>query len=79
MRTVLALASGVIIGMMVQTGSRSPRDIGSLNHVAIAVSDFEVASLLYSETFGFPRAFAFREPNGSPRLSYFHVNRSTSS
>ena len=77
MRTILALASGVLIGMMIQTASRPLRDIVSLNHVAIAVSDFEPASRLYSETFGFPRAFAFREPDGSPRLSYFQVNRGT--
>ena len=77
MRTVLVLTVGVVIGMTVQALTGQGRDIISLNHVAIAVPDFEPASRVYSDTFGFPRVFAFREPDGSPRLSYFQVNRST--
>jgi len=77
MRSTLCLVLGVAIGVGVQTAFGQQREIVSLNHVAIAVSDFEAASRFYSEGMGFPQAFAFREQNGSPNLSYFQINRNT--
>lgn len=78
MRNALCLVAGIIIGAGAATGvAQQPRDILSLNHVAIAVADFDGASAFYSDVMGFPRAFAFREADGSPALSYFQVNRNT--
>src|SRR5207248_3283036 len=77
MRNVLCLVIGIIIGASAATGLGQQRDIVSLNHIAIAASDFDAASKFYTEVMGFPRAFAFREADGSPALSYFQVNRNT--
>ncbi len=81
MRSALSLAIGILIGAGAATAAaqRPPRDIVSLNHVAIAVpgADFDAMSAFYSDVMGFPRAFAFREADGSPYLSYFQINRST--
>jgi catechol 2,3-dioxygenase-like lactoylglutathione lyase family enzyme len=81
MRSALFLAAGMLIGAgaATATAERPPRDIVSLNHVAIAVpaADFDATSAFYSDVMGFPRAFAFREADGSPYLSYLQINRNT--
>ena len=82
LRNALYLATGIIIGTGAQTAVgraavNQPRDIVGLNHVAIAVPDYDAASTFYSDVMGFKRAFALRQPDGSPYLSYFQVNSST--
>ena len=77
MRSALLLVLGVIIGASAQTAIGQQRDITSLNHVAIAVDTFDAAAKFYANSMGFPEAFAFREPDGRPTLSYFQVNRNT--
>src|SRR3954466_1913848 len=77
MRYALCLITGIMIGAGVQSLVGQPRDIVGLNHVAIAVPDYEHASAFYSDVMGFRRAFALRQPDGSPYLSYFQVNSST--
>jgi len=77
MRNALYLVIGMAIGASAVPAGGEPRDIASLNHVAIAATDFDGISAFYSDVMGFPRAFAFRETDGSPALSYFQVNRNT--
>src|SRR5262245_26602355 len=77
MRNALYVAIGIVIGASGATAVGQPRDIVSLNHVAIAVPDVDAASAFYADVMGFPRAFAFRETDGRPALSYFQVNRNT--
>jgi catechol 2,3-dioxygenase-like lactoylglutathione lyase family enzyme len=77
MRSALSLVMGIVIGAGAATLAGQQRDIVSLNHVAIAVADFDGASAFYGDVMGLPRAFAFREADGSPYLSYFQVNRNT--
>jgi catechol 2,3-dioxygenase-like lactoylglutathione lyase family enzyme len=67
------LAAGFGIGR-----SRSAEhEIVSLNHVAIAVEDFDAEAAFYSEVLGFPAAFVFRDEEGAPLFGYFQINEST--
>jgi catechol 2,3-dioxygenase-like lactoylglutathione lyase family enzyme len=77
MRNMFCLVVGTLIGAAAAPLLGQQRDIVSLNHVAIAAQDFEATSAFYSDVMGFPRAFAFREADGSPYLTYFQVNRNT--
>lgn len=77
MRSTIFLVVGIVAGATMQTALGQQREVISLNHVAIAVSDFDAASRFYSQGMGFPQAFAFTEPSGSPNLSYFQINRNT--
>jgi catechol 2,3-dioxygenase-like lactoylglutathione lyase family enzyme len=79
MSNALCLVIGICVGAAAATVASQPRDIVSLNHIAIAVpaADFGSTSAFYSDVMGLPRAFAFREPDGSPYLSYFQINRNT--
>ena len=52
MRNVLCLVIGIIIGASAATGLGQQRDIVSLNHIAIAASDFDAASAFYTEVMG---------------------------
>ena len=51
--------------------------IVGLNHVAVSVADYKGATDFYGRQMGFREAFSFREPDGSPYLTYFQVNRDT--
>ena len=77
MRQALYLVVGALLGAGTHAAVAGPRDIVSLNHVAIAVPNVDQAAKFYTTTMGFPEAFAFREPDGTPRLSYFQINRNT--
>jgi catechol 2,3-dioxygenase-like lactoylglutathione lyase family enzyme len=77
MRSALCLVTGIIIGAGAVTAAGQRRDIVSLDHVAIAVKDFDRLSAFYSDVMGLPTAFSFREADGSPYLSYFQVSRNT--
>jgi catechol 2,3-dioxygenase-like lactoylglutathione lyase family enzyme len=70
-------AVGIVIGTMLQGAmAQSPRAT-AVNHVAIAVPNFEEARKFYTETMGFREAFSFRDDNGQPALTYLQVSRET--
>ena len=75
MRNALLLALGIVIGASTQTALGQPRNIASLNHIAIDVENFDDASKFYRDGMGFPEPFTFRESDGRPTLSYFQINR----
>ena len=56
----------------VQTGAGM-----KLNHVAIAVRNYDEAVAYYTKTMGFREAFAFRQPDGKPILTYLQISRET--
>lgn len=76
LRSAVVFAVGMAVGMGVQTFAQ-PRNLVSLNHVALATEDFAGAAKFYKETMGLREAFHFDEPDGRPYLSYFQINRNT--
>ena len=77
MRSFGILMAGLIAGAAIQSAFAQEKHFIALNHVAIAVDDYEAASKFYSDTMGLPVAFSFKESDGSPYLTYFQVNRET--
>ena len=77
MRALAFFVSGILVGVALQSGLAQERRIIGLNHVALSVDNFDDAARFYSKIMGFPEAFAFREPDGKPALSYFQINRDT--
>ena len=77
MRTAIVFVTGLVVGMAVQTGRAQQGRIVGLNHAAVSVSDYAAAIEFYGTRMGFREAFSFREPDGSPYLTYFQVNRNT--
>jgi len=80
MRDALVLVTGIVIGATIAAQPAQPappRDLVSLNHVAVAARDFDGMSAFYGDVLGLPAAFSFKQADGSPYLSYFQVNRDT--
>ena len=77
MRTVSIFAAGVLVGLAIESGFAQQGRIVGLNHVAVSVADYAGATDFYGRQMGFRQAFSFREPDGSPYLTYFQVNRDT--
>jgi catechol 2,3-dioxygenase-like lactoylglutathione lyase family enzyme len=75
---VAGVGSGILLMQSVVAQSGAPKDTGmKLNHVAIFVKNFDAAIAYYTKSMGFHEAFAFREPNGAPRLTYLQISRDT--
>ena len=79
MRTSMVFLFGVLLGSVLVAGAQEPRLAGEnyLNHVAIAVENFDEAVAFYVQKMGFREAFTVRDTNGRPTLAYVQVSRNT--
>jgi catechol 2,3-dioxygenase-like lactoylglutathione lyase family enzyme len=80
----MTLLTGVVIGaaltITMTTGlaqtTRLPGD-NYMNHIAIAVENFDAALAFYTQKMGFGEAFVIRNDKGEPTLAYVQVSRNT--
>lgn len=79
MRSILLFTAGMVAGgFLMQTGSaQQTADRVALNHIAIAVKNYDEALDFYKNAMGFKEAFNFKEPDGSPYLTYLQISRDT--
>src|SRR5687768_5585881 len=77
MRTSIVFVAGMVIGVAIESGVAQQGRIVGLNHVAVSVADYKGAVEFYGTKMGFRQAFSFQEPDGSPYLTYFQINRDT--
>ena len=80
MRTSVVFLAGLLCGSALATvlaqGERLPGE-NYVNHVAIAVDNFDEAFAFYTQKMGFREAFTVRDANGRPTLAYVQANRNT--
>ena len=80
MRTVLVFVTGLAVGAavtpMVAQGDRLP-GVNNMNHVAIAVENFDEALAFYTKKMGFREGFTVKNDQGQPTLSYVQASRDT--
>jgi hypothetical protein len=69
-------AGGLYAGCGAGSGLRLTGE-NYLNHVAIAVENFDAAFAFYTQKMGFREAFTVRDANGRPNLAYVQVSRNT--
>ena len=75
---VAGVGAGILLMQSVVAQNGAPNDTGmKLNHVAILAKDFDAEVAYYTKSMGFREAFAFREPNGQPILTYLQISRDT--
>jgi catechol 2,3-dioxygenase-like lactoylglutathione lyase family enzyme len=81
MRALALFIAGLGFGILVMQPTTAQKNYNGnglkLNHVGIAVKNFDQAIDYYTKTFGFREAFAFKEPDGRPILTYLQINRDT--
>src|SRR6266498_4006447 len=78
MRTALGFVIGILVGVGMTTAlaqsERLPGD-NYVNHVAIAVPNFDEAFAFYTQKMGFREAFTVRNDQGQPQLAYVQASR----
>ena len=80
MRTTVVFLVGLLLGSAIATGlaqgDRIP-GVNNMNHVAIAVENFDEAFAFYTQKMGFREGFTVRDDKGQPTLAYIQVSRDT--
>lgn len=80
LRTSLVFVTGLLLGAalapVLAQGQRLPGE-NYVNHVAIAVENFDEAFAFYTQKMGFREAFTVRDAAGKPTLAYVQANRNT--
>src|SRR2546421_3839664 len=80
MRTSVVFLFGLLLGSVLTPGVASQQRLAGenyVNHVAIAVENFDEACAFYAQKMGFREAFTVRDANGRPTLAYVQVSRNT--
>ena len=80
MRTSVGFFTGVLLGTAIATGfAQSNRLTGEnyVNHVGMAVENFDEAFKFYTEKMGFREAFTVKDAAGKPTLAYVQANKNT--
>jgi catechol 2,3-dioxygenase-like lactoylglutathione lyase family enzyme len=78
MKGAVLFAAGIVVGaVLVRSGIAQPPPVLGLNHVGIAVADYDAALAFYTDTMGFREAYTIRNPDGSVRLTYLQLSRTT--
>jgi len=80
MRTSMVFLFGLLLGSVLVSGMAQQQRLAGenyVNHVAVAVDNFDEAFAFYTQKMGFREAFTVRDANGRPNLAYVQVNRNT--
>lgn len=80
MRTSIVFVIGALVGSaLTPLVAQSPKLAGEnyVNHVGMAVENFDEALAFYTQKMGFREAFVVKDPAGKPTLAYVQVNRNT--
>src|SRR5580765_162890 len=80
MRTSVVFVTGLLLGSVIATGlAQGNRLAGEnyVNHVGMAVDNFDEAFKFYTEKMGFREAFTVKDAAGKPTLAYVQANKNT--
>ena len=80
MRTSVVFFTGLLLGSAIATGlAQGNRLAGEnyVNHVGMAVDNFDEAFTFYTQKMGFKEAFTVKDAAGKPTLAYVQANKNT--
>ena len=80
MRTSVVFCTGLLLGSVIATGlAQGSRLSGEnyVNHVGMAVENFDEAFKFYTQKMGFPEAFTVKDASGKPTLAYVQASKNT--
>ena len=80
MRTSVVFFTGLLLGSVIATGlAQGNRLAGEnyVNHVGMAVDNFDEAFTFYTQKMGFKEAFTVKDAAGKPTLAYVQANKNT--
>ena len=80
MRDLALFVAGLVAGTFLMPSSAAQTNTNPglrLNHVGIAVTDFQKSLDFYTKVMGFRVAFKFPGPEGKPTTTFLQLNRDT--
>jgi catechol 2,3-dioxygenase-like lactoylglutathione lyase family enzyme len=79
MRGVTLFVAGLAVGLTVQAvvAQNANKGVVMMNHVGINVPDIPEAIKYYTEKMGYREAFHADNPDGTPRLVYMQISKTT--
>ena len=80
LRGLTLFVAGIVVGtVMISPGAaqEAAREGLRLNHVGIAVKDFQGALNFYTKVMGFRVAYALPSPDGRPTTTFLQISRDT--
>jgi len=80
LRGFTLFVAGIVVGtVLISPGAAQDAGKGGLrlNHVGIAVKDFQESLNFYTKVMGFKVAYAFPSPDGKPTTTFLQINRDT--
>src|SRR5712691_7336074 len=80
MRTSMVFLFGLLLGSALVPGVAQEKRLSGenyVNHVAIAVENFDEAFAFYTQKMGFREAFTVKGADGKPTLAYVQASRNT--
>ncbi len=80
LRCLTLFVAGVVVGTaMIPSSVAQETSNGALrlNHVGIAVKDFQESLNFYTKVMGFRVAYALPSPDGKPTTTFFQISRDT--
>jgi catechol 2,3-dioxygenase-like lactoylglutathione lyase family enzyme len=80
LRGFTLFVTGIVVGtVLISPGAAQDAGKGGLrlNHVGIAVKDFQESLNFYTKVMGFRVAYALPSPDGKPTTTFLQINRDT--
>jgi catechol 2,3-dioxygenase-like lactoylglutathione lyase family enzyme len=80
LRGAALLVTGIVIGTLLMGSTSAQENVRTglrLNHVGIAVKDFQGTVDYYTKVMGFRKAFGGSTPEGKPSTIYLQISRDT--
>jgi len=79
MRGMMLFVAGLAVGLTVQAvvAQNANQGVVMMNHVGINVPDIAEAIKYYTEKMGYKEAFRANNPDGTPRLVYMQISKTT--
>jgi catechol 2,3-dioxygenase-like lactoylglutathione lyase family enzyme len=80
LRNAAFVALGIVIGTLLVGRTNAQQNVRTglrLNHVGIAVKDFQGTVDFYTKVMGFRKAFGGSTPDGKPSTIYLQISRDT--
>ena len=79
MRGVALFVAGLVLGLSVQAvvAQNANKGVVMMNHVGINVPSIPEAIAYYTDKMGYKEAFRANNPDGTPRLVYMQISKTT--
>jgi catechol 2,3-dioxygenase-like lactoylglutathione lyase family enzyme len=79
LRGLTLFIAGIVVGTVLISPSHAQQTSNGLrlNHVGIAVKDFQESLNFYTKVMGFKAAYAMPSPDGKPTTTFLQISRDT--